>query len=159
MNLKRSKLTTAILLHFQWPFLVMGRSLQLQFPFHFLFDFFAVCQWLCSWRCYGRFDAAWIQRIVWIPLNWQLSSCLACNRWPLESAKQWTNKKYVQYLSKFKRKQKINYRSPKCLISHNLSLSSSTHSSDTCVSVFCGDSARFRLRNPDRIDVNSAMFK
>lgn len=49
--------------------------------------------------------------------------------------------------------------SPMNLISHNSSLSSSTHSSLICGSVGCGDSARLRLRSPERIDVTSVCVK
>ena len=51
------------------------------------------------------------------------------------------------------------YLSPYCFISHSSSLSSSTHSSVTCGSVLCGDSARFRLRSPLRMDVTSTTGK
>lgn len=57
------------------------------------------------------------------------------------------------------KKWRNKYRSPKCRISHNSSLLSSTQISDTWGSAFSRASSRLRFRKPERNELTSVSWK
>lgn len=164
--------TFFLLHHFKSSFLMMFSTLKAKLLFHFLFDFFSTglvpdanLLRIDQWRsCCHRLDGGICSILYWcVGVNtswWQFSSWRSCN---------WLKQRFLQSveifpinISKILQKNwnedqmiRGTHFSPNNLISHSRSWSSSTHSSETCFSVFCGVSGRFRLRRPDRLGVLS----